>query len=135
MDTTTTEGPLATVNRFYELIPAGRLDEVAALLHDDLVIREPAGLPYGGDYHGPAGFADIMGRIVAALEIGVAGPVDVREAGDCVLVRFVGRFASRSSGASVETDIVELFTVHDSKITELDVYYKDPGAVAALVAD
>jgi ketosteroid isomerase-like protein len=129
---TTTQGGVATVRRFYDLVGAGDLEAATALMHDDLVIREPPGLPFGGEYHGPAGFLDLMGRINEQFEPSLAAPVEYLDASDPVVIRLVGRFASRASGESVEMDIVELFHVRDDQIAVLDVYYKDPGAIVAL---
>jgi len=42
-------------------------------------------------------------------------------------------FTARTSGESVEMDLVELYKVRDGQIVELDVYYKDPSAVASLL--
>lgn len=41
---------------------------------------------------------------------------------------------TRASGKSVEMGVAEIYTVRDGMIAELDVYYKDPAAVAALLA-
>jgi hypothetical protein len=43
-------------------------------------------------------------------------------------------FTARSSGKHVEMDLVEIYTIRDGLIIKLDVYYKDPSAVAALIA-
>jgi ketosteroid isomerase-like protein len=43
-------------------------------------------------------------------------------------------FTARASGKGVEMALVEVYTVRDGLIVELDVYYKDPSAVAALLA-
>jgi hypothetical protein len=54
------------------------------------------------------------------------------DAGDFVVVKATGRFTSHASGQSAVTELVELFTVRDGKLIDMDIYYKDPGAVAAL---
>jgi len=41
---------------------------------------------------------------------------------------------SRASGQSVEMRVAELFSVREGRITELDVFYKSPSAVAALLS-
>ena len=132
----TTSAGLDTVRRFYELVAAGRIDEVRLLLHEDLVIREPRDLPYGGDYHGRAGYDDIMGQIVSLAEIAVAesDPVQFLDSGNPVVVHFTGRFTSRATGKVAETRIVELFTVRDGQIVELDVFYKEPSRVTDALA-
>jgi hypothetical protein len=41
-------------------------------------------------------------------------------------------FTSLATGESLQTTVVELYTVVAGQITHADVYYKDPGAVTAL---
>jgi uncharacterized protein len=134
MSATAQEGGVATVRRFYDLIGEGRLEDALGLLHEDLIIHEPADLPYGGEYHGPQAFTDIMGKIMATVTPSVAGENQYFEtsAGGPVVVTLRGRFTHNTTGAVAETDVVELFTVRDGKILDLDVYYKTPGAIAAL---
>jgi hypothetical protein len=43
-------------------------------------------------------------------------------------------FTVRKSGESVELSVAEVFSVRDGLIEELDVFYKNPSAVAALLA-
>ena len=130
--TTTTQGAVDIVRQWYELVLAGDLESAGAMMHDDFVLHEPAALPYGGEYHGAAGFFEIMGRINERFEAGLAAPVEYFDATDPVVIRLVGRFTSRATGETVEMSVVELYYVRDGKIAELDVYYKDPGAIAAI---
>jgi uncharacterized protein len=44
------------------------------------------------------------------------------------------KVTARASGNSVDMSLFEIYTVRDWLIVELDVYYKDPSAVAALLA-
>jgi ketosteroid isomerase-like protein len=62
-----------------------------------------------------------------------AGPITTDPLG-AVAARFRLTFISRASGKSVQTRLVEIYTVRGGRIAELDVYYKDPSAVAALLA-
>jgi ketosteroid isomerase-like protein len=104
------------------------------LLHDDFVVHEAGGLPFSRDYHGSEGFFDLLNRMNDVLEL-TAGPVTTDPLGDAaVAARFRLRFISRASGESVEMGLVEIYTVRDGRIAELDVYYKDPAAVAAILA-
>jgi uncharacterized protein len=51
-----------------------------------------------------------------------------------VVSRFRLRFVARSSGRHAEMDLVEIYQVSDGLIVDLDVYYKDSSAVAAVLA-
>jgi ketosteroid isomerase-like protein len=123
-----------TVRRFMAATGIEQQNERSALLHDDFVVHEAGGLPFSGDYHGPQGFFDLLNRMNEALEL-MVGPITTDPLGDeTVAARFRLTFTSRTSGKSVEMGLVEIYTVRDGRIAELDVYYKDPGAVASLLA-
>ena len=130
----TAERSLATVRRFMAATGTERRNERRSLLHDDFVVHEAGGLPFSGDYHGWQGFLELLNRMNDVLELTV-GPITTDPLGDgAVAARFRLTFISRASGKSVEMGLVEIYTVRDGRIAELDVYYKDPAAVAAILA-
>ncbi len=130
----TADNSVATVRRFMAATGAEGRNERRSLLHDDFVVHEAGGLPFSGDYHGPQGFFELLNTMNDVLEVAV-GPITTDPLGnDAVAARFRLTFTSRASGKSVEMGLVEIYTVRDGRIAELDVYYKDPAAVAALLA-
>jgi uncharacterized protein len=134
MASDTAKRTLATVRRFMAATGVERRNERRSLLHDDFVVHEAEGLPFSGDYHGSEGFFELLKRMNDVLELR-AGPVTTDPLGDdAVAARFRLTFTSRASGKSVEMGLVEIYTVRHGRIVELDVYYKDPAAVAALLA-
>jgi hypothetical protein len=124
---------LATVERFMHAIVEERLHDARGLLHDEFVAYEAGGLPYSGEYHGPQGFFDLLAKMTEDLELTLGPAPQCLLAGDSVAVRSRLTFTSRASGKSVEMRLVEVYTVRDGLIVELDVYYKDPSAVAVLL--
>lgn len=127
------QSPLRTVGQFSKALGDKDLERACALLHRDLVVREAGGLPYSGEYHGPQGFRKLLTKMNDSMEL-TPGPV-TRDclSDDTVVSRFRLAFTARTSGESVEMDLVELYKVRDGLIVDLDVYYKDPSAVAALL--
>ncbi len=127
------QSPLCTVGQFSKALGDKDLERACALLHRDLVVHEAGGLPYSGEYHGPQGFRELWTKMNESMEL-TPGPV-TRDclSDDTVVSRFRLAFTARTSGESVEMDLVELYKVHDGLIVDLDVYYKDPSAVAALL--
>jgi uncharacterized protein len=122
-----------TVRRFMAATGAHRWYERCGMLHDDFVVHEAGGLPFSGDYRGGRGLLDLLTRMHDLLEL-VAGPITLDPLGiDVVLARFRLQFISRTSGRSVEMGVAEFYTLRDGHIAELDVYYKDPSAVTALL--
>jgi ketosteroid isomerase-like protein len=134
MSTATSGTAAAIVRQFYELLGAGKFEEASQFLHEDLVVHESPALPYGGDYHGKAGFAELGARLTEGFDAAPTGAVDYIDAGDKVIVRIPSRFTWRATGQSVEMNVVEVATLQNGQIVDLDVYYKDPGALSALAA-
>ena len=129
-----TERPESTVNRFVTALAEKRFDDARGLLHDELVVDEPGGLPFSGKYYGPEGFLQLLGKITERLELKLDPVIHYFVADDTVAMRSRMRFTVRSSGDSIEVGLVEIYKVRDGQISGLDVYYKDPSAVAALHA-
>jgi hypothetical protein len=123
---------IAIVRGFLDLLLAGRFDDAAQYLDADLVVRSPPALPYGGEDHGPTGLADYVERLFGFVGAEQLGEPELRDAGDCVVLRAGSRFTAHATGRSADTVVTELYFVRDGRITEMDIYYKDPGAVAAL---
>lgn len=128
-----TEEPQATVARFMTAIGEGRLDDARGLLHDEFVVYEAGGLPYSGEYYGPDGFFELLAKMTDAMELTVGQSVQMLLADNTVAARARLTFTARATGNSVEMGLVEVYTVRDGLIVELDVYYKDPSAVTALL--
>jgi ketosteroid isomerase-like protein len=131
MEINVAQSDLATVQRFYELLARNNFEEANRLLADDVVFHETTDLPYGGDYHGVAGITDLMGRVAAVAELSVVR-VDYLSEENPVVAHVVARFASKATGVVIETDVIEIVHVRDGRITEMDIYYKNPAVVAAL---
>jgi ketosteroid isomerase-like protein len=125
-------GPVI-VRRFMSATGADGRPERTRLLHEDFVVSSAGGLPFSGEYHGPQGFFDLIGKMYEVLEL-APGPITLNPLGqDAVVARFRLTFTARSSGNHVEMDLAEIYTISDGLIVKLDVYYKDPAAVAALI--
>src|SRR5258708_35779660 len=122
------------VRRFTSALVAGDVPGCLALLHPDNVFDEAEGLPFGGDYSGSEGFIRLLKDVGRLFEVKLSEP-QVTDAGDCVLVRLTGTFTSRATGRTLETPVVDLYTVRDGKVARVDVFYKDTNAMAALCVD
>ena len=125
--------PQSIVDGFTTAIVEERFDDGRSLLHDDFVVYEAGGVPYSGEYRGPDGFFELLGKMNQAMELTPGEAVQYFLGHDTVAIRGRLKFTSRASGKSVEMSLVEIYTVREGLIVELDVYYKDPSAVAALL--
>jgi uncharacterized protein len=131
---TSTEDCRATVVNFVNAIVDQRLDDARTLLHDEFVIHAAGGVPYSGEYHGPEGLFQLLAKIFELLEP-TLGPIQylVDNDQEKVVLYYRPTFTARASGESVEMSVTEVFSVRDGLIAEVDVFYKNPSAVAALL--
>ena len=128
------DGAQAIVGKFMQAIVDEKFDDASNLLHDEFVVYEAGGVPYSGEYHGPQGFFELFAKMNENLELTPDPAIQYLLADDTVAMRYRLKFTARVSGRSVAMSLVEIYTVRDGLIVELDVYYKDPSAVAALLA-
>jgi ketosteroid isomerase-like protein len=129
-----TEDCRAIVVKFVNAIGDQRLDDARSLLHNEFVAHAAGGVPYSGDYHGAEGFFEVLTKIYDVLELTPNPEMRYLADGDKVVLHYRLTFGARASGERVEMDVAEVLTVRDGLIVELDVFYKNPSAVTALLA-
>ena len=103
------------------------------LLHDEFVVHAAGGVPYSGDYLGAEGLSELIAKILPVLDLTPSPEMQYLVDGDKVVLYYRLTFTARASGESTEMGVAEVFSVRDGLIVELDVFYKDPSAVVALL--
>jgi len=73
---------------------------------------------------------DLFGPMLTNYDLTVNPGTKAHDAGDVVVGTLDLTFTSRATGASVRTNVVEIYTVVDGLIRHIDVYYKDPVLMA-----
>jgi uncharacterized protein len=119
------------LDRFLNLFQKGEVEAARAMIHPDIVLREAASLPYPGDFKGREGFDQLFGVLLANLEMIVDG-WELFDAGDRVIGRMHTTLVSRHSGEQLPMIIVEIHTIRDDMLADVDIYYKDTKAVIDL---
>lgn len=132
--TSRTADSRALVVRFVDALGVGRLDDALRLLAADFTVHAAGDVPYSGDYVGPAGFLELITKMSEVLELAPSPEMDFVADGEKVVLHYCLTFTARASGDSAEMSMAEVYTVRDGLIVELDVFYKNPSAVAALIA-
>jgi uncharacterized protein len=118
------------VQRFEDAFVCGDLDEVLSLLTADVVVHEAASLPYAGDHRGHDGFLRLTEAFNRVWEMTSDLDLTLLDAGDERVVGLVQYdVVSRATGVPFRLDHVEVYTVRDSRIADLDIYYKDTAAM------
>ena len=119
---------------FWDSVRAGDLDGAFSVLHPDVTLREAEGLPYGGTYRGRDGVASLAEKTFAVFEQEFR-EIEFIDGGDRVVARLDLVWTARATGKSFEVPIVDVYQFRDGLISDLDVYYKDSKAVAAVWAE
>ena len=118
--------------QFLKAFAAGDIETVFAMLHPEVVVHEGAGLPYAGEYVGPAGLQELVGKIMTPFEM-VVDSFKVSDGGDCAIARLQMTFTNRTSGRVVKMPGVELYNTSDGKVSKVDVFYKSTTEIAELL--
>ena len=127
----TTEEVEAFIDRLYAATAEGDWDTVGAMVTDDLLITEAAGLPMAGEYRGKNALRDLFVQVfdtlsVAGLDRGQT-VVGGDHAGSFVTMRFTGE-------GLAPAELFEMFRFRDGKVCEIKPYYFDPAPVLAAAA-
>jgi ketosteroid isomerase-like protein len=119
------------VNALFRALARGDLAGAQEFMHEGLVVHEPPGLPYTGDWSGRDGFATLLRRLNSLFSVDLRA-FHLVEAADRVVLCADAVFTCRATGRALPMPIVEVYRLEDGKIIDIDVFYKDPAAVAAL---
>ena len=120
---------VAALNRFYAAEGAymkasgGDFGPLAATLHPKVVLHQSPDLPWGGDFHGHAGYEDWARRMSDAFDQLEVADLQLFARGDTVVAacRLVTR--SRSTGAVVDAPMTQVVTVRDDLIVDFRPFY------------
>ena len=117
---------------FFAAFRAADMPAMRSLLAPDFVIHEAEGLPYGGTYRGEAGWSELLQRIAATWESLVPTVRYLLGDGRHFAVLMDLTLTSRATGRTIETSILESWTVEGGRIREVRPFYWDTSAVAAV---
>jgi ketosteroid isomerase-like protein len=113
--------------------PAAR-DRMLACFAEDVVIREPPSLPYGGDWHGHAGVLALMERLSQVYERAAFGDRTVFADGDDVFVLLRSDVRFRASGRRLRNIVLQHIRFRGGLIAEMSPFHWDTQAVNALAS-
>ena len=126
---------LATIERFYAaeaayLAPGGGdFGVLAETLDPECVLYQPASLPYGGEWRGPAGFERWMKAFSAQWSSLEVKDAEFYPVGDVVFSRSHVYATARGSGHPADWPLLQFFRVRNSRILELRPFHWDTAAM------
>ncbi|WP_031523091.1 nuclear transport factor 2 family protein [Streptomyces sp. NRRL F-5123] len=131
---TVTENPAHVVRGLYDALGKGDVPGVLARLHPDVVVDEPAPLPYGGVHRGREAFVQgVLGVMTGHAGVALTA-VEVFTGPTGVVGRLTGTLTARTTGEVFPLTMVEIHRVESGTVRRIDVYVQDPGALAAFYA-
>ncbi|BBY25809.1 nuclear transport factor 2 family protein [Mycobacterium stomatepiae] len=125
-DTVSSDSNLALVTSMYEAVKHGDLDTFVAALSPDIVVIEPAFLPYGGTYRGVDKFLSLFGDLAATFDVAGLSVDRVIADGETVLGFLRMPLADQKS----VLDVIEQSTIRDGRVTEMRIFVHDLGALS-----
>lgn len=107
------------------------LSLLATAFHPDVVVHEPASLPYAGDWRG----LDGIGRLFRTMRetwsnLSVDG-LQAAKSGDTVFMTCTLRLTARSSGRTLTQPFAEVLRFEGGRLIEGTPFYFDTAAIRA----
>jgi len=110
------------------------LDLLATAFHPDVVVHEPASLPYAGDWRG----LDGVGRLFRTMretwsDLSIDG-LQAAKTGDMVFMTCTLRLTARSSGRTLTQPFAEVLRFEGGRLIEGTPFYFDTTEIMAALA-
>ncbi|MFJ9107561.1 nuclear transport factor 2 family protein [Streptomyces sp. NPDC102283] len=105
-------------------------DHLAPCFAPDVVLHQAAGLPYGGVWRGHLGLERFFLAMSDTWSTFELVEQDFLATGETSVVRTIVRAVSRATARELTFPILQTLTVRDGRITEIQPFYWDTGAVA-----
>jgi ketosteroid isomerase-like protein len=106
----------------------GGMAPFLATYAEDVVVNEPAWLPYGGPNRGHAGIERIMKGVHSLIDVTTIVVEALVVDGDKAVALFR---ANLHNGAEIFN--AEVWTVRDGKVCRGDIFYQDPTPVQGML--
>jgi ketosteroid isomerase-like protein len=108
------------------------LQPIEDVCHPDVVLRTSGMFPESGDYHGYAGLRAFIQNQADAFEQMSVQPAEFVDAGDQVVVPVHFGGQARHTGIETTFFVIHVWTVHDHKVSRLDMYRTREEALKAV---
>ena len=110
------------------------LDLLTTAFHPDVVVHEPASLPYAGDWRGLDGIGRLFRTMRATWsDLSVDG-LQAAKSGDVVFMTCTLRLTARSSGRTLTQPFAEVLHFEGGRLIEGTPFYFDTAAIRAALS-
>ncbi|MFD9128317.1 nuclear transport factor 2 family protein [Kitasatospora sp. NPDC059571] len=133
--TSQAESPAQVVRGLYDALGKGDVPGVLAKLDPEVIVDEPAQLPYGGVHRGREVFVQsILGAMMGYANVAITDAQVFEGPADAVVGTLTGTLTAHTTGEQFPLTMVEIHTVEDGTVRKIDVYTKNPHELAAFYA-
>ncbi len=111
--------PIDVVKLFYEEFGKGNMENVMALLHDDIVwtLVGSEQIPYFGEYIGHSGVSDFFQKLFEVEDVAEFVPEEFIANDEAVVVLGREKCTAKQTGREFEAQWAQIFQVEEGKIT------------------
>ncbi|HVQ92595.1 MAG TPA: nuclear transport factor 2 family protein [Mycobacteriales bacterium] len=99
---------------------------------EDVVIREPESLPYGGVWRGRDGVEALVRRLREVYDEARFDDRRVFAAGDAIFVLLRSRVRARATGRRMTNSVLQRIELRDGLIATMEIFHWDPVAIRDL---
>jgi uncharacterized protein len=118
----------------YQALAAGDVPGVVACIDPDVIVDEPPELPYGGVHRGRDVFVEsILGAMMGYANVELT-EFEIYENDSGAVGVLTGTLTAHSNGEKFPLTMIELHEIVGETTRRIDVYLKDPAALAAFYA-
>lgn len=126
-----TESAADVVRGLYDALAKGDVPGLLGRLDPEVIVDEPAQLPYGGVHRGREVFVQsILGAMMGYANVAITA-ADVFEGPAGVVGVLTGLLTAHTTGEQFPLTMVEIHQVADGLVRRIDVYTKNPHELAA----
>jgi uncharacterized protein len=122
-----TEANRQLVTRMYQAVKDGDIDGFFEPLAPDVVVCEPAFLPYGGVYRGVDELKALLGRVSGIFDISGMKIEQVISDEDHV----IGLIRAPLIDGSGEIFLAEMSVIREGKVVEMRIFFHDAATLLA----
>jgi ketosteroid isomerase-like protein len=108
--------------------------DLGRAFHPDVVVHEPATLPYPGDWRGHDGVGALFRRMREVWSDMRVEDMHATRDGDRVYMTCTIHLTSRATGASTSQPFAEILRFEDGRLIEGTPFYFDTGKLAAMLS-
>jgi hypothetical protein len=108
-------------------------EALAIAFHRDVVVHEPASLPYAGDWCGLDGVVALFRRMRQVWSEMDVRALQAARSDDIVFMTCTLRLTSRATGVAIEQPFAEVLRFEDDRLIEGTPFYFDTGELGRVL--